>query len=75
MESLMNIRQSSNFAHHGSDLFAAVTRAAGGEAGVGVGQSSGSPSRRHTDHEQYSHNHDGYDDGLVHSHGWARSDR
>jgi hypothetical protein len=74
----MNIRRTPNFAPDGStgngrDFFAAVAAAASGN-GTSVTESAMDGGRRATDIEQYHHNHEGYDDGLVHSHGWAASD-
>jgi hypothetical protein len=75
----MNIRRTPNFAPDGStgngrDLFAAVAAAASGN-GVNLESGMDGRRRRSTDHEQYHHNHEGYDDGLVHSHGWAVTER
>ena len=76
----MNIRRTPNFAPdgsagHGRDFFAAVAAAASG-TGATVTESAMDGRRHHaSDREQYHHNHDGYDDGLVHSHGWAVSER
>jgi hypothetical protein len=75
----MNIRRTPNFAPDGStgqgrDFFAAVAAAASGNGPNGTDPGMDGGHRRSTDIEQYHHNHEGYDDGLVHSHGWAATD-
>jgi hypothetical protein len=76
----MNNRLTTNFAPdgstgHGKDFFAAVAAAASGNGANVMESAMDGRRRRAADHEQYHHNHEGYDDGLVHSHGWAASER
>jgi S-adenosylmethionine hydrolase len=76
----MIIRRTPNFAPdgstgHGRDFFAAVAAAASGNGASVTESAMDGRRRRASDREQYHHNHEGYDDGLVHSHGWAASDR
>ncbi len=79
----MNFRLNANFtpdgfssapaAPRGKDraFFANVTAAASTHAQAPATHQS----RRSTDVATIHHNQDGYDEGLVHSHGWAASDR
>jgi hypothetical protein len=76
----MNIRHTPNFAPDGStgkgrDFFAAVAAAASGTGATVSESGMDGRRRRASDHEHHHHNQDGYDDGLVHSHGWAASER
>jgi hypothetical protein len=79
----MNIRSTRNFmadGYYGSaaelpkgrEFRAAVAAASSMSAGESFSENYG---RRGTDVERISHNDDGYDEGLVHSHGWAATDR
>jgi hypothetical protein len=79
----MNIRSTRNFMADGyygaavelpkgREFLAAVAAASSCSAGESF---AGNYGRRGTDIGHIHHNEDGYDDGLVHSHGWAASDR
>jgi hypothetical protein len=56
-------------------LFAAVAAAASGTSTTHSAPIADNLYHRASDAVESHQHHDGYDDGLVHCHGWAVSDR